>query len=339
MGDLPILEPPKKVRRGYECNQESDFLPGLTSSPVQQFKCEPIDVDDDFPTVTMPTSTFCIEDPKDYTSTVELHNGSVPIYSKPSTSLTSNEIVELCVGGVEDKYICKTKPISVRFNAVFVIDLHRVDMKSLYADDNGVWKTSCPKSHLMVCFNEGKVERVEMSNAVNYTHFIKRQYGTHQGTLISKGVTFQRIISSLTTKYNERSRYAVVQYIHRDGTEEDVVLQPHGNAHKRKQPFLKSDPSVLQSVKDDLLETKPKRLFKTLVEQAGGPLHTTSAASEPRNMKQIYNIRASQRQKPDDFLHFVSQLKDDSFVRNFCMDSRNVEYILFFSFIYGIYTC
>ena len=141
-------------------------------------------------------------------------------------------------------------------------------------------------------------------------------------------MTFQRIISSFTTKNNERGRYAVVQYIHRDGTEQDVVLQPHGNAHKRKQPFLKSDPSVLQSVKDDLLETKPKRLFKTLVDQAGGPLHTTSAASEPRNMKQIYNIRASQRQKPDDLLHFVSQLKDDSFVRNFCMDSRNVEYIL-----------
>jgi hypothetical protein len=102
-------------------------------------------------------------------------------------------------------------------------------------------------------------------------------------------VTFQRIISSLTTKNNERGRYAVVQYIHRDGTEQDVVLQLHGNAHKRKQHFLKSDPSVLQSVKDDLFETKPKRLFRTLVDQAGGPLHTTSAASEPRNMKQIYD--------------------------------------------------
>jgi hypothetical protein len=89
--------------------------------------------------------------------------------------------------------------ISVRFNAGFVIDLHKVDMKSLYVDDNGVWKTSCPKSHLMVCFNEGKVERVEMSNAVSYTHFIKRQYGTHQGTLISKGVTFQRIGMQWTT--------------------------------------------------------------------------------------------------------------------------------------------
>jgi hypothetical protein len=180
LGDLPILEPPKKVRRDYECDQEYDFRPGLTSTPVQQFKCEPTDVDDDFPTVMMPTSTFCIEDPKDYTSTVELHNGSVPIYSKPSKRLTSKEIVELCVGGVEDKYICKTKPVSVRFNAVFVIDLHKVDMKSLYVDDNGVWKTYCPKSYLMVCFNEGKVERVEMSSAVNYTHFIKRQYGTHQ---------------------------------------------------------------------------------------------------------------------------------------------------------------
>jgi hypothetical protein len=49
LDDLPIIEPPKKVRRGYECDQESDFLPGLPSSPVQQFTCEPTDVDDDFP--------------------------------------------------------------------------------------------------------------------------------------------------------------------------------------------------------------------------------------------------------------------------------------------------
>jgi hypothetical protein len=45
------------------------------------------------------------------------------------------------------------------------------------------------------------------------------------------------------------------------------------------QKILKSDPSVLQSVKGDLLETKPKRLFKTLVDQAGGPLHTYSLKS------------------------------------------------------------
>ena len=49
LDDLPIIEPPKKVRPGYECDQESDFLPGLPSSPVQQFTCEPTDVDDDFP--------------------------------------------------------------------------------------------------------------------------------------------------------------------------------------------------------------------------------------------------------------------------------------------------
>ena len=75
-------------------------------------------------------------------------------------------------------------------------------------------------------------------------------------------MTFQRIISSLTTTNNERGRYAVVLYFLRDSTEQDVVLQPNGNAHKRKHPFLKSDQSVLQSVKEDLLETKPRRLFK-----------------------------------------------------------------------------
>ena len=73
---------------------------------------------------------------------------------------------------------------------------------------------------------------------------------------------FQIIISSLTTKNNERGRYAVVQYIHGHGTEQDVVLQPHRNAHKQKQPFRKSDPSVRQSVKDDLVELNQEGFSK-----------------------------------------------------------------------------
>ena len=55
---------------------------------------------------------------------------------------------------------------------------------------------------------------------------------------------------------------------------------------------------------------------------------STSAASEPRNVKQIYNIRSSQKPKPDEFTHLVSQIKEDSFVRELTIDSGFIQYML-----------
>lgn len=117
---------------------------------------------------------------------IEMHSGNIPIYSKASKSLTSKEILQVCFGEVKDEYICKQKPISVRYNAVFVVDLHSVDLRSLYADDNGVWQTSSPTTYLRVFLQNGKVDNVEMGNPIDYTHRLKRQYGKHQATYIEK---------------------------------------------------------------------------------------------------------------------------------------------------------
>lgn len=125
--------------------------------------------------------------------------------------------------------VCKQKPTSVRTNAVFVVDLQGVNMRSLYADDNGVWSTSSPRNYLIIELENGMVSKVTSSTQHNFTHFVRRQYGTHQATLSEKGITFQRIISTVTSKNGERSRFAVVQYILKGGSEEDVVVKPHGN--------------------------------------------------------------------------------------------------------------
>ena len=94
---------------------------------------------------------------------------------------------------------------------MFIVDLQRVDMRSLYADDNGVWSTSSPRNYFIVDLENGMVSKVTSSTQHNFTHFVRRQYGTHQATLSEKRITFQRIISTVTSKNGERSRFAVVQ--------------------------------------------------------------------------------------------------------------------------------
>jgi hypothetical protein len=67
------------------------------------------------------------------------------------------------------------------FKDVFV-DLQGVNIRSLYADDNGVCSTSSPRNYLIIELENGMVSKVTSSTQHNFTHFVRRQYGTHQNT-------------------------------------------------------------------------------------------------------------------------------------------------------------
>ena len=60
---------------------------------------------------------------------------------------------------------------------------------------------------------------------------------------------------------------------------------------------MKTDPSVIEALKEEPLETKPQKMFKTMMDEVGGPLYSSAAASEPRNLQQIYNIREAKTQR------------------------------------------
>ncbi|KAK3087353.1 hypothetical protein FSP39_004988 [Pinctada imbricata] len=148
--------------------------------------------------------------------------------------------------------------------------------------------------------------------------------------MIQKGVHFQRIISTVHNKKGQRCRYAVVQYIIRDGIETDIVINPHGNSKGAKRPFYKTDPVVLENIKEEPLESKPKRLYSRLMEESGGPLLSGSASTEPRNLQQIYSMRKVKKEtgKEDDFTHLLSQVKESAFVHDLTIDSKTVQYVL-----------
>jgi hypothetical protein len=180
------------------------------------------------PVVISSDSNF--EQIKTVSGTTNFHNDSrdTPIYSKPTEALTAIEIFKLAFGEEGEGYACTEKPIGVRYNSVFIINLDKIDLRSLYADDNGVWNVATPRKYFRVDVEDGKVSEVKSGHKDNYTHLLKRQYGKHQATFTERGITFQRIISTVVSKSGSKCRFAVVQYIHRDGTEDDVLLHPHG---------------------------------------------------------------------------------------------------------------
>lgn len=259
-------------------------------------------------------------------------NQNLPIYSKPNTGLEYIDIIKICLGEVDDRLICKDKPVSVRMNSVFVIDLNYVPLKSLYSDDNGVWKTGTPNRSFKVVCECGKVKSVAEASEAESTHLLKRQYGKHKGTFDANKSTFSRIISSIKTVDGNTSSVAIVQYVLKDCSPDDIVVAPHGNS-KGKRKFFKTDPEVFTKL-EDASDIKPKKLFSQIIKDAGGPLESTSASKEPRNVQQIYNINRKMKrkvveEKGSDLGQLIAQIKENEFVRDLTICGKSVQYLLY----------
>lgn len=108
------------------------------------------------------SSDSSVEQIKTDCCTTKYHNDNkeTPIYSTPTEALTAVEIFKLAFGEEEEKYACTEKPVGVRYNSVFIINLDKIDLQSLYADDNGVWSVVTPRKYFRVEIEDGKVTDV-----------------------------------------------------------------------------------------------------------------------------------------------------------------------------------
>lgn len=149
----------------------------------------------------------------------DFYNGdlSLPVYCRLRKGLSAKEIYSVILEGPPDEKLCTKKPVRVQHNTVFVVDLESVSIGDVTADDNGVYTDiSCPiKSH-KVRFVKGKVSSAvewcgQPNDPESEVFVLKRQYGTHKGTMERNGVQFQRIISTVKDNKGRHMRYAVVQ--------------------------------------------------------------------------------------------------------------------------------
>ena len=256
----------------------------------------------------------------------------LPIHSINDHGLEVKDIFKLCFGEVAEDKICKKKPIAVKSNSVFVIDLSVVSLKSLYADDHGVWETASPSRYYNVVLSDGCVHSVGVAHKGNYTHRLTRQYGKHKATHQANGCTFQRIISTARSCKGSESRYAVLQYLLKDCDPGDIIVAAHGNS-RGKRPFYKSDPSVFEKVKRAPETSNPKNIFKAIEDDVGGPVNAPSASEEPRNLQQIYNVRRSEKRKRENedesqLGQLISQIQENEFVRNLTINASGVQYVV-----------
>ncbi|XP_064642074.1 uncharacterized protein LOC135496599 [Lineus longissimus] len=250
MGDvLPNVQ----VKKNTDSNDEDsdDDIIFVRSSPAHQIA----------PSTCTSPATSITEDQEH----VELFegDGSMPLISRPKKGLAAREILALILQKPSEESVCVQKPIGVRKNAVFLVNLNSVRLDSLNADDNGAWKSTQPRTDFWVDRDEqGKVIRVYGGtvprHASHQLYTLTRQYSVHKGTLSKCGRKFQRITSVFYDCNRNRCKYAVVQYLH-EGDNEEVHMAPHGNSKTRHNLYYSTDPVVIENI-----EQSPKKVKKVL---------------------------------------------------------------------------
>ena len=83
----------------------------------------------------------------------------------------------------------------------------------------------------------------------------------------------------------------IVQYWFVSGREHKVDSKPHGNCKRSKQPYYRTLPSTIKTLKEEAENCAPKAVVNSVYKKSGGIMNAHSVGALPRNREQVSNIR------------------------------------------------
>ena len=239
----------------------------------------------------------------------------VPVYGTPRSGYTAHDLISMVCEDVPGMKVCTQKPTGVRTFTSFVVDLKRVNLKDLAADDNGVWVTSTPRRMYEIERKEGVIcslrhiskvtSEIDKHNVIT----LCRQYGTHQAT-----PEFRRIIATVIDSKGVTMPRAIVQYFFLGDKKVPVHVQPHGNSKAKERPYYRTQPSTLQAIKERCKTNPASVTYSDIFEAAGGIDSCKSMSEEPRNKSQVYNacksVKNESLESKDEIYDLLALLKE-----------------------------
>ena len=218
-----------------------------------------------------------------------------PVYKASSKSLSLFEILQICLlQNVPNGRICDRLPRNVSEDAVFVLDLAKVNHCDLTADDHGIYGShSSPSEKVAVSLSaerkilscqtlrQGRVnaDNEDISSARIYQ--VRRAYSWHQTNGLRRTVV-------KVQDGSEFMRYAILQY--KVGKLNSTATPaPHGNSKKQSDPHYKTKPSIIEKIKTLGKVMTPKEIVANIQSDAGGAIGLQSPSDIPRDRRQVYN--------------------------------------------------
>ena len=254
----------------------------------------------------------------------------------PLKGMQIKEILDICLlQQIPRSKICDRVPRRVNRNAVFVIDIKKVDHRDITVDDNGIYGYhSSPSEKVKVEFSGsteiGNFRTIRGTN--NSTHngnaetfIVKRHYSWHTVSGI------QRIVTKVKDG-EDFMRYAVLQYI-QSRKEKGGALPSHGNSKKAKEEHYRTKVSVIEKIKHLGERRSPKDVILQMQNDIGGVLSLETPSDLPRDRRQVYNALSkvprkmkcqnTGPKKTPEFGRLVMMMEKSDFLRDVSLHTRD----------------
>ena len=183
-----------------------------------------------------------------------LHGEKCPIYS--DAELTMKEMVDICVfKKVNKNFVCRAVPQNVYYSTNFVIDLSKADVSDITVDSIIYHPQACPSSLIYINKENGKIcTKAETSSSeIFHVCKLKCQYSKSFSKTLEEHILKWTIVK-FGADTGKLCKYDVIKYKSCSETENTnsdcgTFQQPHGNSKKRKEPYMRTFPSMMKKIK------------------------------------------------------------------------------------------
>ena len=213
--------------------------------------------------------------------------------------MTIEDCIDILTKDHSEEYVCHRQPMHVQLNAVFFMNTASVKLHDLPADDNGTYRhngtrvwtyeiarkpNGTMKKKLVT---KGKLPSDERIPGKQYLE-IKRTYRKNNSC-----EDFHQVVTYAEDSGNVvNNNLAVLQYIFVRGKERQFQITEHGNKKDKSVPFLPVSRTTQKSIRTTMKNQKPAEAMQDLSRHST-MMTAESSPDVPRDLKQIYNVRAS----------------------------------------------
>ena len=204
--------------------------------------------------------------------------------------------------------LCTAVPYGCCKPAMFVIDVPRLGShKDVVSDGLGSFiNLSCDWYYLNDQFERCK-EQLGATYEIKSTH-----YSLKRDSSFKRRIVEIRDYDGNTKRSNSNPKLTLLCYDFKGTVHELQDMPPHGNCKTTRTPFTSTKKSVRDNKKTSIGKVSHTKVHDKLLADAGGLMHCKNDTDYPRNMKQIYNVKAtiSDNQSKDDLYEVILRKND-----------------------------
>ena len=226
-------------------------------------------------------------------------NSRIPYLTKGSRAYSHQKVVDIILSG-KSKRVCSARPVKVEENATFLIDRSKLSHQDDWAkDDLGTWRNQGYGGTVLTVSEDGVVfearqlpKRLKDRCVLEENQYLlKTTYYCCQAS-----TDYSRRMTSLTD-WNGTTLDLIILSYSFTGAPHAISLKPHGNARKRKSPFVPTATSTKNKVKNSVESVcaGPSRLYDEICQDVGDIWDLKAVSDLPRNTRQVKYARQTCR--------------------------------------------